>query len=262
VPSLKESVGVAPSPSEAEGDVEVWREQGEVCAYGYVAAGGDWMHLPEVATFRLGPEVVAFRLPPATSEMVSDAFERSVLPMALQALGGEALHASGVIGPSGVVALCGDSGTGKSTLACALSARGYELWADDAVAFEVTNAAVVAVPLPFRVNLRPDAAAVLGDGRVLESPERPSASLAAAVMLRRDVARPVSVTRLEGGQKFRATLEEGYCYRPSDVERRGRMVDAYLELVARVPVIEVRFKPGWEHLNGLVDALEDIVRGP
>ena len=40
------------------------------------------------------------------------------------------------------------------------------------------------------------------------------------------------------------------------------MVDAYLELVARVPVIEVRFKPDWGHLNGLVDALEDIVRSP
>lgn len=40
------------------------------------------------------------------------------------------------------------------------------------------------------------------------------------------------------------------------------MVDAYLELVARVPVIEVRFEPDWGHLNGLVDALEDIVRGP
>jgi hypothetical protein len=197
-----------------------------------------------------------------TSELVSDAFERSVLPMALQALGGEALHASGVIGPSGVVALCGDSGAGKSTLACALSARGHVLWADDAVAFEVASAGVVAVPLPFRMKLRPDSAAVLGDGRVLESAERPSAPLAAAVILRRDAARPLSVARLEGGRAFRAALEQGYCYRPSDVERRGRMVDAYLELVARVPIVEVRFQPGWGHLDLLVDALEEIVSRP
>jgi hypothetical protein len=40
------------------------------------------------------------------------------------------------------------------------------------------------------------------------------------------------------------------------------MVDAYLELVARVPGIEVRFQPGWEHLDVLVDVLEEIVSRP
>jgi hypothetical protein len=262
VPSLTESVAASPSPSEAEGEVEVWREQGEVCAYGYAAVGGDWMHLPSVATFRLGPEVVAFPVPSATPEIVVDAFERSVLPMALQALGGEALHASGVLGPSGVVALCGDSGAGKSTLACALSTRGHPLWADDAVAFDVAKDGVVAVPLPFRMRLRPDSAAVLGDGRVAAPQERPPAALAAAVILRSDGARPVSVARLEGGEAFRAALEQGYCYKPSDTERRNVMVDAYLELVAQVPVIDVRFQPEWEHLDVLVDALEEIVDRP
>lgn len=219
------------------------------------------MHLPDVATFRLGTEVVAFPLPPATPELVRDAFERSVLPMALQALGGEALHASGVLGPSGVVALCGESGTGKSTLAYALSARGYVLWADDAVAFEVTDAGVDTVALPFRINLRPDSAAVLGDGRVLESPERPPAPLAVAVILRRGGARRVSVRRLAAGQAFAAALEQGYCYRPSDIERTAGMVSAYLDLVARVPVIEVRFEPEWDHFDALVDALDEIVSG-
>jgi hypothetical protein len=42
-------------------------------------------------------------------------------------------------------------------------------------------------------------------------------------------------------------------------ERRERMVSAYLELVARVPVIEIRFEPAWEQLDVLVDALEEIV---
>ena len=259
VPSLKETLEPAPPPSAAEGDVEVWREQGQVCAYGYAAAGGDWMHLPGLATFRLGPEVVAFPLPSATPETVGDAFERSVLPMALQALGGEALHASGVVGPSGVVALCGDSGVGKSTLAWALSTRGNLLWADDAVAFEISEAGVVAVPLPFRIHLRPDAAAILGEARAPESPEGPSPALAAAVILRRDVGRRVSVRRLEGAQAFRVALEQGYCYKPGDAERRERMVSAYLELVARVPVIEIRFEPAWEQLDVLVDALEEIV---
>jgi hypothetical protein len=259
VPTLRRSAAPSPSPSAAEGDVQVWREQGQVCAYGYTAEGRRWMHLPGVATFRLGTDVVAFAPPLATAEVVADAFERSVLPMALQALGGEALHASGVLGPSGVVALCGDSGVGKSTLASALGARGYPVWADDAVAFEVAGADVVAVPLPFRINLRADSAAFFGDGGVRQSPpERPPMPLAATVMLRRDVTRPVS-RRLAGGHAFEAALNQGYCYDSSNTERTSKMVGAYLELVARVPVVEVRFEPGWEHLGALLDALEEIV---
>jgi hypothetical protein len=215
------------------------------------------MHVPDVATFRLGTEVVAFPLPPATPELVSDTFERSVLPMALQALGGEALHASGVLGPSGVVVLCGEPGTGKSPLACELGARGYVLWADDAVAFEVRNAGVHTFALPFRINLRPESDAIVGNGRVLESPER----LAAAVMLGRGGGRPVSVRRLAAGRAFRIALEQGYGYRSSDAERTTCMVGAYLDLVARIPVIEARFEPEWQHLDVLVDALEGIVRG-
>jgi hypothetical protein len=217
------------------------------------------MHLPGVATFRLGPEVVAFPVPSATPEMIVDAFERSVLPMALQALGGEALHASGVLGPSGVVALCGDSGAGKSTLACALADRDYVLWADDAVAFEVGNPGVFAVPLPFRIKLHPEAAMFVGDGHIAESPGRLPVPLAAAVILRRDGDGSLSVLRLEGGRAFRAALEQGYSYRPNDTQRRKGMVDAYLELVARVPIIEVRFEPEWAHFDALVDALEGIV---
>src|SRR5439155_16052773 len=137
---------------------------------------------------------------------------------------GHALHASGVLGPGGVVAFCGESGTGKSTLAYGLGTRGYLPWADDAVAFEITDADVHTVRLPFRVRLRPDAAAVL-DGSVSEPGERKSAPLAAAVMLRRDGDRPISVRRLDGREAFPAALEDGYCYRPSDAEARASLVE-------------------------------------
>ncbi len=219
------------------------------------------MHLPNVATFRLGEEVVPFPMPSATSELIEDAFERSVLPLALQALGGHALHASGILGPAGVVAFCGESGTGKSTLAYALGTRGYSPWADDAVAFEITDAEVLTVRLPFRLRLRPDAAVVL-DGGVTEPAERKSAALAAAVMLRREAGRPMSVRRLEGGEAFPAVLEDGYCYRPSDTEARESLVETYLELIARVPVIEVRFPPDWRQLDVVLRALEEIVENP
>jgi len=258
VPSLRTSAGPSPLPSAAEGRLQVWREQNQVCAYGYAADGARWIHVPDLATFRLGREVVAFTLPSAYPDLIKDAFERNVLPMAIQALGGEALHASGVVGSSGVVALCGESGTGKSTLACALSARGYRLWADDAVAFEAGDAAVVAVPLPFRLRLDADSAAALGDGYAAVSTNTPATPLAAAVILSRDRAGPLSVRPLTGGDALAAALEQGYCFDPDDPGRTKGMIEAYLELVGRVPIVEVRFEPGWERLDGVVGVLEQI----
>jgi hypothetical protein len=106
---------------------------------------------------------------------------------------------------------------------------------------------VVALPLHFRLN-----------GRDPRLPERNATPLVALV-LRRDISSPASARRLAGGEAFGAALEQGYCYKPSDTERTSNMVAAYLELVARVPVIEVRFEPAWEQLDVLLDALEQIV---
>jgi hypothetical protein len=255
------SRSAAPPPSAAEGEVQVWREQGEICGYGYAAEGSNWVHLPNVATFRLGSEVVPFPMPSATPDLIEEAFERSVLPLALQALGGHALHASGILGPAGVVAFCGESGTGKSTLAYALGTRGYLPWADDAVAFEITDTDVLTVRLPFRLRLRPDATVAL-DGGVTAPAERKSAALVAAVLLRREAGRPMSVRRLEGGEAFPAVLEDGYCYRPSDTEARESLVETYLELVTRVPIIELRFPPDWRQLDVVLGALEKVVTNP
>ena len=55
--------------------------------------------------------------------------------------------------------------SGKSTIAYGLHRRGYRLWADDAVALEVSESAITALPLPFDVRLRPATAALFGLGR-------------------------------------------------------------------------------------------------
>ena len=100
------------------------------------------MHLPRVATFRFddsSSEVTAFAEPSCSGEALRDTFQRCVLPMALQARGLEALHASGVCIPRGVAALCALADTGKSTLAYGLAMRGRALWADDAVVLSLIH---------------------------------------------------------------------------------------------------------------------------
>ena len=134
--------------------VNVWRDtEGEIAAFGGAHSSGHWMEIPRIASYVFevdDPEVVAYPRPAVPDEAVLDGFRRVVLPMALQARGQEVIHASAVLGPDGVLALCAISETGKSTLAFGLSRRGYELWADDAVAFEVGPTSVDAVAASVR----------------------------------------------------------------------------------------------------------------
>jgi len=148
-------------PHEADSDVEPWTDHdGAEFAYFYSANRAHWMHFPDVATFRLPTDesgVTAMVEPKVSQVLVVDAFQRYVLPMTLYLAGKEVLHASAVLGPRGVVAACALSQTGKSTVGYGLGRRGYPLWADDAVVFDVSRHSVTALPLPFRMRLRPPA---------------------------------------------------------------------------------------------------------
>ncbi len=75
----------------------------------------------------------------ASPDSIEDTYRRGVLPLVLQLRGHEVLHASAVSTASGLLVLCGVSGTGKSTFAYGLSRRGYPLWADDAVVLDIED---------------------------------------------------------------------------------------------------------------------------
>src|SRR5687767_2521439 len=203
------------TPPAVKPEDEVWRDNaGSVCAYGQVFGDAHWLHLPGVASFHFfndRSEVTAFALNSVRLESVIDAYHRTVLPMALQVRGREVLHASAIRAPHGVLALCGISETGKSTIAFGLSRRGYDLWADDAVALEIAASGVTSISLPFQIWLRPTAAELFGIGETPVStprmdPEPPgarSSPLLAICTLRRadipssaGVASPVAVRRL------------------------------------------------------------------
>lgn len=230
------------------------------------------MTLPGVGTFLFGPErseVVAHPESSASQALIEDAFRRTVLPMALQVLGREVLHASAVLGPKGVLGLCAVSETGKSTLAYALGQRGFEPWADDALAFDVDASSVEAVPLPFALYLRPASAQHFGLSSEPEAPvflsqqTRERAPLTALFVLegRKDPANGLA-ERLPPVAAFPALLAHAYCFTLADVERKGRMMRAYLDLAARTPVFRLRVVRGLERLEATLDALEDAIGEP
>lgn len=248
-------------PGPEDETVNVWRDSdGEIAAFGGTLESGHWMEIPRIASYLFevdDPEVIAYPRPAVPDEPVLDGFRRVVLPMALQARGQEVIHASAVLGPDGVVALCAISETGKSTLAFGLSRRGYELWADDAVAFEIRAASVDASPLPFALRLRPASAAYFGvESEPIKLEEPKPATLAAVCVLERVGAGEGGVERMTSAAAFRSLLSHAYCFDLNEQERKRHMLKAYLMLTQRVPVFRIGVAAGLEHLPDLLDAIE------
>src|SRR6266542_1364742 len=243
--------------------VEVWRDnEGLIAAYGETLGEECRMHLPGLASFRFsarGDEIAAAVPATIREECVIDAYLRKVL------------HASAVRSPAGVIALSAISNTGKSTIAFGLSRRGYPLWADDAVVFEISDSGRgVAVSLPFEVRLRASAAEFFSlDSTKARAPatnkvlpfNAQTAPLAAVCVLRRfnnGGALPVSVRRLSSADAFASVLTHAHCFSFDDVERKGRMMHNYLNLVATTPVFDVCFQPGLTNLPNIFEAIEQV----
>jgi hypothetical protein len=250
---------------------------GVPCAFGWRHDGGIWVEVPGVASFRLpdgGTALTAFPAEAADREAVLDAYYGAALPLVVQAARGlEVLHASGVLvaAKDRVAAFCGISGSGKSTVAYGLAARGHLHWGDDALAFRVDPVqGATAVGLPFTVKLRKSSAAHFGVscGRVdvVDELQWKPAQLGAVFLLRptdlEQSGEPVLVERLSSGEALHALLPNAYRFRPQTDERRRETMRSYLELVASVPIFGVRFPRGLARLPGLLDELEQRMLAP
>jgi hypothetical protein len=261
-PLLPEAVG---------GSIRRWRTRdGRIAIYGYSGAGARWLHLPGLATFRFtdSDEVTAIAAGTVEPERIQDAYRRTVLPLALQVFGLEVLHASAVVSGRGVAAFCAHPETGKSTVAYGLGRRGYPLWADDAVVFRALAGQVQAIPLPFRIRLRPLSRSYFAGQGESEEPEtvgqsgRHPVPLAAVFVLERvhdGGEAPVEVHRLSAGGALPAVLTHAHSFSEDDPARKRRLVDQYLALVAGVPVFQLRFPPGLERLGDILDQVERTI---
>jgi hypothetical protein len=261
-------------PDVTDPTVQVWHENdGTVCAYGYVARGQYWMHFPGLGSYcfsRHSDEVIAFAQPSARLDWLRDTFYRSVLPIALQVFGKEVLHASGVKTAYGTIAFCAISESGKSTIGYALSRRGHPLWADDAVVFEISDGEVWAHPMPFEIRLRPASARYFGYSQndnhnptrcdfVSQVNLKPVPLVAVCVLERRDLLGPVRIRRILPIHAFPTVLSHAYCFSLQDMERKRRMMHAYLALVREVPVFSIRFSTGLEALPQLLESIEQEI---
>ncbi len=255
-------------PEAVDGSIRHWcTRDGRIAIYGYSGAGARWLHWPGLATFRFMAldEVTAIAADTVEGERILDAYRRTVLPLALQAFVYEVLHASAVMSGGGVAAFCALPETGKSTVAYGLGRRGYALWADDALVFQACAGQLQAIPLPFRMRLRPLSRSYFARQGEPEEPHtversghRPKPLAAVFVLERVHDAGEMSVElhRLSAGDALPGVLTHAHSFSEDDPARKRRLVDQYLALVATVPIFRLRFRPDLERLDDILDHVE------
>lgn len=189
-----------------------------------------------------------------------DAFESLVLPIYFHVSGAEALHGSAIATSRGVVGFCAMSGTGKSTLACGLAARGFPVWADDAIVFNPASDSVETLSIPFQPKLRSESLAEFGatpaDGQV--DPGREARLSAILLLEQAEPGTAISLDRLRPGPALEGLLPHAYRFGTSK-ECRQRVTANYLSLVSNCVVAQLRFPADFNVFDELLDRVEDFI---
>jgi hypothetical protein len=243
--------------------------EGRLVASGGAERGGWWMHWPGLGTFHFGEHgpVAVDAHPGSRQDDLVDSFQRGVLPVALLGREYEALHASALLTPAGVVAFCARSGTGKSSLARGLASGQQRQWADDTVVFRVNEQGAQCAALPFEPRLDAPASSALSlaqddDGHCQHADPPQTAPLRRVYFLSRhlrmDPAEPL-LTRLAPAAGFERLLAHAHPFDLAGHDRRRRMIERLLATARTVTMFELRFAPSLAFLPSLVARVSDHV---
>jgi hypothetical protein len=261
--------GVLPSldigPSRAPGALpgqpsQTWYDGlGRLVARGGRHDGSWWMEWPGLGTYTFGEDgpVTVHPVAPGLDDRLRDSFSRGVLPVVLLGRGFEALHASAVEGPEGVIALCAASGTGKSTLALALAGNGLAHWADDTVVYHLPDHHAVTVRLPCvpRINDTPRAPARDAGAPPAAGERRPMSRVYHLVRDERLDPREPVFSPVPPATRFERLLAHAHPFDMGSEERRRAFISTLLEVARDIDQWECRFAPSLEALPALARAV-------
>ncbi|MDH5202458.1 MAG: hypothetical protein OEZ31_04825 [Nitrospirota bacterium] len=121
--------------------------------------GGYLLRFNEIADFfvsKYGKEIFCMPKPEIPKETIQHLLLDQVIPLVINLKGGEALHASAVRTPQGVIAFAGLTGSGKSTIAGSFLQAGYPLISDDCLPLIEQNQDIYAIPAYPGLRLRDD----------------------------------------------------------------------------------------------------------
>jgi hypothetical protein len=261
------------SPGEASARViNQWRDEGRTFAVAMTDGRRRWLDWSGVGTFLFDDHSSEVRLHRSTGVDAAHAtavFACVVQPLILQARGLPVLHASAAAGPEGVIAFCGLSGSGKSTIAYALGREpGFTQIADDAHVLRETPPDGFAVEcLPFRSRLRapsarffrtPTIAVTTGAAnRAGTLPLRAVVALSPSARPEPD-ARPV-MTTVPSRTAFSLLLTHAHCFDEANRRAMSQLVQTYLAMADVVPVFRLTFRPDFEAMPALLSTVVEAV---
>jgi hypothetical protein len=201
--------------------------------------GGYLLRYPGIADFIVdssGRELRCARLDAGTSsQTLRHLLLDRVLPLVLNLLGHDVLHATAVDTRAGVCAFIGPAGAGKSTLAASFAADGYRIFCDDCLVVRLEDEILCAPGYP-GVRLWSDSFSALGNEPV-RTGDMPDYSAKFRVVSSHghfdSKVRPLiaiyRVTRPAAGERQLSTAR---------IERLARR-DAFMELVSAACVFDV-----------------------
>jgi hypothetical protein len=250
-----------------DAESQFWRDKwGHVVGRAFVESDVHFVEFERIGRFSFRPgsaQVWVEPHPGAPEQLIVEVYHRWVLPVAVQVLGPEVLHASGVLTPDGVVGFCAASESGKSTLAYGLSQRGFRLYADDALAFEIEGERARALPLPFSLRLRPSSAAYfdLGHDRYEAAHETvgQEAPIQTIFLLRRGEGSKATARRVEPLEALPDLLAQSYHFGGEPPARKRRMLESYLALVTATPLYDLHLPTGVENLPAILDEATSVL---
>jgi hypothetical protein len=237
---------------------------GLVGALGTESSGIFRIYFPGLARFDFHPprlSLDALATGSAQRRLVEELFVTTVQPLVLHLLGFEALHASAVGTVDGIVAFCGMSGTGKSTIAYGLTRRGLSPWADDVVVIDPDGGSddveCLRLPHPARIpSATREFFGAVGDERLDDGEAGQRITLRGIVVLERRRAGHHEIRWLQPVDALSAALPHAFRFTVTDRERTERTMVRYLDLVSKVPVFRAAFVPSFDLLPEFLDDLE------
>jgi hypothetical protein len=185
-------------------------------------------------------------------------FVAQALPLAATIRGLELLHASAVILDGRAVAFTASSGTGKTSIAMHLVARGARLLTDDVLAIEMTSSSLLAHPGARLLSARRHELAAVSEGRArlgellgqdekiyLRPPLEPEPQPLAALyrLVRQPVGGPFRIVE-EAPPDPPALLATSFLSYLKTPERLTRHLELVFRLAGSVPVFLVHLPSG------------------
>ena len=224
------------------------------------------------ARYRLDPAQRTLQCAPSEEGLHwQQALLGRVLPNVSLARGYEALHASAVESPAGVVAIAAPSGMGKTTLALELSRRDWPLVTDDVLALEDGPEQVLAHPGPPHMNVASSQLSEQACGEIgttlgvlagerwiaVRAPSRTPRPVRVVCLLERAPHLSLDAQPLLGGQLPLVPYMLGL---KGDAVRERRRFSAYANLAGEADLLRLTCSPS-DLPAAVADLLEQAVMG-